>query len=61
MDIKHFYIEKGQGEPVILLHGNGENCTYLRYMPWIQGDTAKLREETALLQYASLLTISLAS
>ena len=30
MDIKHFYIEKGQGEPVILLHGNGENCSYFK-------------------------------
>ena len=30
MDIKHFYIEKGQGEPVILLHGNGENYTYFK-------------------------------
>ena len=30
MDIKHFYIEKGQGDPVILLHGNGENCTYFK-------------------------------
>ena len=28
MDIKHYYIEKGQGEPLILLHGNGENCDY---------------------------------
>ena len=28
MDIKHFFIEKGQGEPLILLHGNGENCDY---------------------------------
>ncbi|MCR5523725.1 MAG: alpha/beta hydrolase [Clostridia bacterium] len=28
MDIKHFFIEKGQGEPIILLHGNGENCGY---------------------------------
>ena len=28
MDIKHFYIEKGQGEPLILLHGNGEDSTY---------------------------------
>ena len=28
MDIEHFYIEKGQGEPLILLHGNGENCDY---------------------------------
>ena len=28
MDIEHFYIEKGQGEPLILLHGNGEDCDY---------------------------------
>ena len=30
MDINHFYIEKGQGEPLILLHGNGENCGYFQ-------------------------------
>ena len=30
MDINHFYIEKGQGEPFILLHGNGENCGYFK-------------------------------
>ena len=28
MDIQHFYIEKGQGDPLILLHGNGENSAY---------------------------------
>ncbi|WP_218128530.1 alpha/beta fold hydrolase [Prevotella sp. lc2012] len=28
MDITHFYIEKGQGDPLILLHGNGEDHTY---------------------------------
>ena len=28
MDIKHFFIEKGEGEPLILLHGNGENGSY---------------------------------
>jgi len=28
MDIEHFYIENGQGDPLILLHGNGENCEY---------------------------------
>ena len=30
MDIKHYFVEKGQGEPLILLHGNGENCSYFR-------------------------------
>lgn len=30
MDIKHFFIEKGEGEPIILLHGNGENCGYFQ-------------------------------
>ena len=30
MDIEHFFIEKGQGFPLILLHGNGENCDYFR-------------------------------
>lgn len=30
MDIQHFYIEKGRGKPIILLHGNGENCEYFK-------------------------------
>ena len=30
MDIQHFYKEKGTGEPLILLHGNGENCDYFQ-------------------------------
>lgn len=30
MDIEHFYIEKGHGDPIILLHGNGESCEYFR-------------------------------
>lgn len=30
MDIKHYYIEKGIGDPLILLHGNGENCEYFK-------------------------------
>ena len=28
MDINHFYIEQGIGFPLILLHGNGEDCAY---------------------------------
>ncbi len=28
MDIEHYYKEKGEGEPLILLHGNGESCDY---------------------------------
>ena len=28
MDIRHHYIEKGQGEPLILLHGNGGSGEY---------------------------------
>ncbi len=30
MDIAHYYIEKGDGEPLILLHGNGESSDYFR-------------------------------
>ncbi len=30
MDIRHFYVEAGQGEPLILLHGNGENSDYFK-------------------------------
>ena len=30
MDIKHFFIEKGQGHPLILLHGNGESADYFQ-------------------------------
>ena len=29
-DIQHHFIEKGQGEPFILLHGNGEDCGYFQ-------------------------------
>lgn len=31
MDIKQFYVEKGQGEPLLLLHGNGESCDYFQH------------------------------
>ena len=27
-DIQHHYIEQGEGQPLILLHGNGENSSY---------------------------------
>ena len=30
MDIEHFYVEKGTGEAIILLHGNGEDSGYFR-------------------------------
>ena len=31
MDIKNYYIEKGQGFPLILLHGNGEDNSYFEH------------------------------
>lgn len=31
MDIKHHYIEKGEGFPLIMLHGNGEDCSYFEH------------------------------
>ena len=30
MDIRHHFIGKGQGEPLLLLHGNGEDSGYFR-------------------------------
>lgn len=30
MDIEQFCVEKGRGEPLILLHGNGESCEYFQ-------------------------------
>ena len=30
MDITLYYKEKGDGEPFIFLHGNGENCSYFK-------------------------------
>ena len=30
MDIQHFFIEKGEGEPILFLHGNGEDCGYFK-------------------------------
>lgn len=31
MDIQLHYIEQGQGQPMILLHGNGESCDYFEH------------------------------
>lgn len=31
MDIRHFYIEKGRGFPLLLLHGNGEDSSYFKH------------------------------
>ena len=31
MDIKLNFIEQGQGQPLILLHGNGESCDYFEH------------------------------
>lgn len=31
MDIQLNYIEQGQGQPLILLHGNGESCDYFEH------------------------------
>ena len=28
MDIRHYFVENGKGEPFILLHGNGEDSSY---------------------------------
>lgn len=30
-DIQQHYIEQGQGQPLILLHGNGESCDYFEH------------------------------
>ena len=39
MDIKHAYIEKGSGAPLILLHGNGESKEYFEYqIPFFSKD-----------------------
>ena len=39
MDIKLNYIEQGQGQPLILLHGNGESNDYFEHqIPFFAGD-----------------------
>ena len=31
MDIRHYYIEAGEGAPLLLLHGNGESSAYFQH------------------------------
>ena len=31
MDIAHHYEERGEGFPLLLLHGNGEECGYFSH------------------------------
>ena len=39
MDIKLNFIEQGQGQPMILLHGNGESCDYFEHqIPFFSQD-----------------------
>ena len=39
MDIKLNFVEQGQGQPLILLHGNGENCDYFEHqIPFFSQD-----------------------
>lgn len=39
MDIRHAYIEKGSGEPLIMLHGNGESKEYFEHqIPYFAKD-----------------------
>ena len=39
MDIQLHYIEQGQGQPLILLHGNGEDTTYFEHqIPFFSAD-----------------------
>ena len=39
MDIQLNYIEQGQGQPLILLHGNGEDTTYFEHqIPFFSAD-----------------------
>ena len=38
-DIQLHYIEQGQGQPLILLHGNGESCDYFEHqIPYFSKD-----------------------
>ena len=47
MDIRHAYIEKGSGEPLILLHGNGESKEYFEHqIPYFAKDYRVIAPDT---------------
>ena len=47
MDIQLHYIEQGQGQPLILLHGNGESCDYFEHqIPHFSKDYRVIAIET---------------
>ena len=47
MDIKLNYIEQGQGQPLILLHGNGESNDYFEHqIPFFAGDDRVIAIDT---------------
>lgn len=68
MDIRLYYEKAGDGEPLILLHGNGEDGTYFKHqMEYFSKDyrvialipeaTENRHEEKSLLQSGSLQKI----
>ena len=61
MDIKHYYMESGQGDPIILLHGNGESCDYFRgqidvFAQWLHVYAIDTRGHTKYLMKLMLLS-----
>ena len=47
MDIRHAYIEKGSGEPLIMLHGNGESKEYFEHqIPYFAKDYRVIAPDT---------------
>lgn len=47
MDIKLFYVEKGRGDPLVLLHGNGESHRYFaRQIDYFSADRRVIAVDT---------------